>query len=272
MGQAKSPRHTGPRRVQPFSAAFYTRSKSSQNVSEMSSSSSSSSSSSAPAPHEAVEDSEPYTFVDKSSADDLICIICRELATDAVGCSTQQHLMCKKCAIQIVTERQPCPFKCNKRAVLVTVCMGDFVRRLKNKLRVECNDCKKQMELGNFRSHSCPVARQSCAVPGCNYVGHAKSMAHHDVAEAVKHSGLYRAAFGHLRQMIEGMTTLEQKASGKRKASDVGKEEANKKAKKPMLKKPIDFYLEHKEANESIDVDMDGLQFVCFVVSHSFFC
>ncbi len=44
-------------------------------------------------------------------------------------------------------------------------------------------------------------------------VGHPKSMAQHDVQAALKHTELYRAAFGHLRQVLNAVTTLEQKAA-----------------------------------------------------------
>jgi hypothetical protein len=179
-----------------------------------------------------------------------------ELAHDAVGCSTKQHLMCKGCAARVLSTRKPCPLKCNGDRPLVTVCMADFVQRIKNKITIECNECGAKMELGSWDKHACPNANKRCTVPGCAYVGHSNTMAKHHVDAALKHNEMYQAAFGHLRQLVQAVADLEHKASTNKKrkvsgrcphcprnffvsqASDA-KDKTGKDPKKPRVKQAI---------------------------------
>lgn len=122
------------------------------------------------------------SFVPK---DFLCCVICNELATNAVESTCCKNIFCDACTADPNLSDEPCP-NCSENSFKISEC--HLARRLINLLPIECPfNCKTTVARGELNAHKnkCPNRKYPCARIGCNFKGDLKSYKEHIIE---KHS------------------------------------------------------------------------------------
>lgn len=101
--------------------------------------------------------------------DFLTCLVCLEIANDAVESECCNCIYCKKCAEGIRASRNSSCAKC--RAGSFKWRDSVLARRMISSMPCECPNCKQGTTLGDLNTHLlvCPAAMRKCHVSKCTF-------------------------------------------------------------------------------------------------------
>ena len=102
-----------------------------------------------------------FTFInqDSDSDNELSCPVCMDIFIDPVDHSTCGVTLCLVCCDELKRTGQACP---SCREPLNNVNPNRTIRKIIDKLKVVCNECKTKMKRGDFQRHYHHVCLISC--------------------------------------------------------------------------------------------------------------
>ena len=102
-----------------------------------------------------------FTYInqDSDSDDDLSCPVCMDIFIDPVDHSTCGVTLCLVCCDELKNTNQACP---SCREPLNNVNPNRSMKKIADKRKVACNDCKTQMKRSDFQRHYHYVCLISC--------------------------------------------------------------------------------------------------------------
>ena len=106
----------------------------------------------------------------------LNCVICLQLADEAVSCGQCANVMCDKCYKGL--KKQECPL-CRKTHPEIKPNM--LARRMIGSLPASCSLCQFKTTMGNLLDHQkkCEMRQIECGFDKCNYIGNEKEFIQH---------------------------------------------------------------------------------------------
>ena len=101
--------------------------------------------------------------VEEDQNDSLNCVVCLELAIDAMECRECACIMCKKCT----TSMTSCPL-CRKTG---TIKDSAFARKMINNFPSSCLDCGYKATISDLKYHKikCEKRTYTCSIPKCGF-------------------------------------------------------------------------------------------------------
>lgn len=141
--------------------------------------------------------------VDSKGTEDYHCLLCLQLCTNPVSCTSCGRLMCAECASETIARKMPCPMKCSK-STLLCVNEDPRARRDIGNVKVRCLKCKVEVEYRGVIKHlaSCVGYLVDCAVPHCKFRATSAEMEVHVNNSLKEHYKCLQLAINSIKDLV----------------------------------------------------------------------